>query len=101
MEKIIWQFSLKNSTINIPPYKDEVREYEEIAIIEVMLENKDNVSRFSEITQRTIPYPLVLIFTCEGKTQSSHLVIFISSILIWWNKCIYLMLLIIQVIIFR
>lgn len=60
--KIIWLYAFKADTINIQPYKDNEREYEEIAFLIVDLNNDLKVKRISEIIQRTIPYPLVVLF---------------------------------------
>ncbi|MFT5871420.1 MAG: hypothetical protein ACI8WT_000338 [Clostridium sp.] len=67
IDKIIWIYSFKGTTINIRPYKDEVREYEEIAVIEVILLNDIKIKRISEIIQKTIPYPLILVFKYGDK----------------------------------
>lgn len=67
IDKILWLYSLKEDTINIRPYKDEVREYEEIAIIQVILLNDTKLKRISEIIQKTIPYPLILVFKYGDK----------------------------------
>lgn len=67
IDKIVWLYSFKEDTINIRPYKDENREYEEIAVIEVILLNDTKIKRISEIIQRTIPYPLILVFKYGNK----------------------------------
>lgn len=67
IDKILWLYSLKEDTINIRPYKDEVREYEEIAVIQVILLNDTKLKRISEIIQKTILYPLILIFKYGDK----------------------------------
>jgi hypothetical protein len=67
IDKILWLYSFKEDTINIRPYKDEVREYEEIAVIEVVLLNNTKIKRISEIIQRTIPYPVILLFQYGDK----------------------------------
>jgi len=69
INKVIWLYCLKPETINIPAYKDEVREYPEIEVIEVHL-NKDNrLNRIAEVIMRTIPYPMLLIFVLEDKRK--------------------------------
>jgi len=65
--KITWQYSLKEETINISSYSDEEREYEEIAVIEVELNDNKRYKRIAEIIQKTIPYPLILTFTFENQ----------------------------------
>lgn len=63
IEKIIWLYSFKEDTINLQPYKDTEIDYEEVAVIQVMIEEGTKTDRIAEIIQRTIPYPLILIFT--------------------------------------
>lgn len=69
IEKIVWLFCLKPETINIPPYKDEVRDYPEIEFIEVSLAHDTKLRRIAEIIMRAIPYPLVLIFRLQDQLQ--------------------------------
>ncbi len=69
LDKIIWTYCLKPDTINIKPYKDEVREYAEIEIIEAKLLTVGKTKRMAEIIMRTIPYPMLLVFTLDHKMQ--------------------------------
>ncbi|HFU4365968.1 TPA: DUF4391 domain-containing protein [Streptococcus suis] len=64
-----WIYCLKPETINISAYKDEVREYPEVEVIEVLLHKDYKLKRIAEIIMRTIPYPMVLIFRLEGKVK--------------------------------
>jgi hypothetical protein len=69
INKIVWLYCLKPETINIPAYKDEVREYPEIEVIEVILNKEYGLNRIAEIIMRTIPYPMLLIFKLEDKIR--------------------------------
>lgn len=69
INKIVWLYCLKPETINIPVYKDEVREYPEIEVIEVLLHKEYKLNRIAEIIMRTIPYPMLLIFKLEDKRK--------------------------------
>lgn len=69
IDKINWAYCFKPETINIKPYKDEVREYPEIEIIEVKLLTAGKTKRIAEIIMRTIPYPMLLIFRLDNKIQ--------------------------------
>lgn len=69
IEKIVWLYCLKPETINIPPYKDELRDYPEIEFIEVSLVHDTNLRRIAEIIMRAIPYPLVLSFRLQDQLQ--------------------------------
>lgn len=69
INKITWVYCLKPETINIFPYKDEVRDYPEIEVIEVDINKDYKLKRIAEIIMRTIPYPMLLIFKLEDKMQ--------------------------------
>ncbi len=69
ISKITWIYCLKPETINIPAYKDEVRDYPEIEVIEVLVHKDYKLKRIAEIIMRTIPYPMVLIFKLEDKRK--------------------------------
>ncbi len=67
VNKIAWLYCLKPETINIPAYKDEVRDYPEVEIIEVILHRDYKLKRIAEIIMRAIPYPMLLVFKLEQK----------------------------------
>jgi len=69
VNKITWLYCLKPATINVQPYKDEVREYLEIEFLEVVLFADTKIKRIAEIVMRTIPYPMVLLFRLDDKVQ--------------------------------
>lgn len=62
IQKITLLFSFSQDTINIRPYKDDEREYDEIAVILIEVSADAKVKRMEEIIQLSIPYPIVLIF---------------------------------------
>lgn len=69
VEKIVWEYSIKPETLNIPIYKDETREYDEIAIITVEINDKTKSNKIAEIIQKTIPYPIVLVLGHEDNVM--------------------------------
>lgn len=69
INKITWVYSLKPETININPFKDDVRDYPEIEVIEVELLEDNGLKRIAEIVMKTIPYPMVIIFRLKDKIQ--------------------------------
>ena len=73
VEKIRWLYTLKPSTINIAPYKDHEREYPEIAILYIELARPDKFKRIAQFINRAIPYPLILLFSCENEGKSKML----------------------------
>ena len=63
VNRVRWLYTLKPSTINIAPFNDSVREYPEVAILHVELSSPNRINRISHFINRSIPYPLVLLFT--------------------------------------
>lgn len=61
--KIRWLYTLKPSTINISPFVDDERDYPEVAILHAELLSPGRVKRIASFMQRSIPYPLVLLFS--------------------------------------
>lgn len=62
IDKIIWLYSLKPDNIRIKPYTDELKEYSEIEIIEILMKKPEETDRIADIIQRFIPYPTFIIF---------------------------------------
>lgn len=71
--RVRWLYTLKPSTINIAAYSDNKREYPEVAVLHVELSNASRAARIAHFINRSIPYPLVLLFTAEidGHTSMS------------------------------
>ena len=67
VNRIRWLYTLKPSTINIAPSRDAIREYLEVAILHIELGNPNRMIRIARFINRSIPYPLVLIFTTEDR----------------------------------
>jgi hypothetical protein len=62
---IEWRYTIKPSTINIPRFEDEQREYLEIAFLQIELNSRKRAGRIAQVVQKTIPYPLIIIFECN------------------------------------
>ncbi len=60
IEELFWVAALKPNNIGVPAFKDEVREYLEIAVLTVMLRSAAKPTRLTELIHRAIPYPVVL-----------------------------------------
>lgn len=73
ISRVRWLYTLKPSTINIAAYRDDSREYPEVAILHVELSNSSRAAQIAHFINRSIPYPLVLLFTAEidGHTSMS------------------------------
>ncbi len=62
IDSIEWRYTLKPSTINIPKFEDETREYLEVALLQVGLNATNRHERIAGIMQKAIPYPVVIVF---------------------------------------
>jgi hypothetical protein len=69
IEEIQWVAALKPNTIGVAEYRDDVREYVEIAVLTVTLrgslkEGDDKpakIARLAELVHRAVPYPVLLL----------------------------------------
>lgn len=61
VEELLWVAALKPETIGVPSYRDEVREYLEIAVLALSLRAQAKVSRLVELLHRAVPYPVLLV----------------------------------------
>lgn len=68
IEEATWVAALKSSNVGVPSFKDEVREYLEIAILSVTFRSKAKIGRLIELIHRAIPYPLFLVTEQDGDT---------------------------------
>lgn len=62
-------YSIKPDTINIKAYKDHVREYEELLVIQMAVREDSSLNRLAEIMMKTIPYPMLLFLVWEEKIK--------------------------------
>src|SRR5450759_1715232 len=61
IEELLWLAALKPTTIGVPEYRDDVREYLEIAVLSLSLRPDAKEGRLVELIHRAIPYPLLLV----------------------------------------
>lgn len=69
IEEIQWVAALKPNTIGVAEYRDDLREYVEIAVLTVTLrgslkEGDDKpakIARLAELVHRAVPYPVLLL----------------------------------------
>jgi hypothetical protein len=65
IEEIQWLAALKPNTIGVPEYRDDVREYLEIAVLSVTLRGNAKAGRLAELIHRAVPYPMMLLLNSE------------------------------------
>lgn len=75
IEELFWVAALKPTTIGVPVYRDDVREYLEIAVIRLILRSGAKSPRLIELVHRAIPYPLLLVSEMTGvlTVSAAHL----------------------------
>jgi len=71
IEEILWLAALKPNTIGVPEYRDDVREYLEIAVLSIRLRGNAKAGRLAELMHRAVPYPMVLLLNSEQNLMLS------------------------------
>ena len=61
IEELMWLAALKPATIGVPEFRDEEREYLEIAVLAAELRPTAKAARLAELIHRAIPYPVLLV----------------------------------------
>ena len=61
IEELLWLAALKPTTIGVPAYRDNAREYLEIAVLRLSLRAAAKAARLVELVHRAVPYPLLLL----------------------------------------
>ncbi len=63
IEELVWVAALKPTNVGVPAFRDEVREYLEIAVLTAIFRQGAKASRLVELVHRAIPYPVLLVST--------------------------------------
>lgn len=83
VEKVRWLYTLKPSTMNIAPYRDELRDYGELAFLHIELTATKQAQLIGHFINRAIPYPLVIFFTHsrgeEGSDKNDELALCLAD----------------------
>jgi len=61
IDELQWLAVLKPTTIAVPIFRDNTREYLEIAVVAIAFRGAAKSARLTELVHRAIPYPVVLI----------------------------------------
>ena len=61
VEVLVWLAVLKPATIGVPEYRDDVRDYLEIAVLRLTLRAAAKPKRLLQLVHRAVPYPLLLL----------------------------------------
>ena len=71
IEEIHWLAALKSTTISVPEFRDQDREYLEIAVLSVALRPGAKSGRLAELIHRAVPYPVFLIVSQDDALEIS------------------------------
>jgi hypothetical protein len=71
IEELHWVAALKPATVGVPAFKDDARQYLEIAVLSLALRNGAKADRLAELIHRAIPYPCLLVRSQDGVTYAS------------------------------
>ena len=69
IEELTWVAALKPTNIGVPEFRDDSREYLEIAVLTADMRPAAKLARLTELIHRAIPYPLVLV---SSQGESHH-----------------------------
>lgn len=69
IEDLFWVAALKPDSIGVPAYRDDTRDYPELAVLTANLRSPAT-PRLAELVHRAIPYPVLLIMTAPGTDAS-------------------------------
>lgn len=61
VEELLWVAALKPTTIGVPEYRDDVREYLEVSVLRLTQRIASKTTRLVELVHRAVPYPLLLL----------------------------------------
>lgn len=67
IDELLWLAALKPTTIGVPEYRDDVREYLEIAVLQLTLRTNARAARLVELVHRAVPYPVLLLTTAADR----------------------------------
>lgn len=61
IEEVVWVAALKPTNVAVPAFRDELREYIEIAVLTATFRSAAKSNRLIELIHRAVPYPLLLV----------------------------------------
>ena len=71
IEELFWVAALKPDTIGVPAYRDDNRDYQELAVLTANLRSPAS-PRLAELVHRAIPYPVLLIMAVPGTAGAPY-----------------------------
>jgi hypothetical protein len=71
VEHLQWVAALKPGTVGVAEYRDDSREYLEIAVLRLTVRQGGKLDRLVELVHRAVPYPVVAVAEQNGRAQLS------------------------------
>jgi hypothetical protein len=71
LDDVVWAGVLKPTTIAVPAFLDETRDWGEIAIITLSVRDSIDPARVASLLHKAIPYPLLLVADTKSGLQIS------------------------------
>ncbi|CAM3165775.1 DUF4391 domain-containing protein [Vibrio rarus] len=60
LKSLVWRYTIKPETVNIPVFEDGVHVYKEIAVLHVKVKDNTKTKQLCKLLHQQIPYPTVL-----------------------------------------
>jgi len=70
IQELHWLAALKPAVIAVAEFRDDSREYLEIAVLQLTLRGADKVERLIELVHRAVPYPVLLLLAGDGLSMA-------------------------------
>ena len=67
IDELLWVATLKPTTIGVPTFHDNEREYLEIVVLRLSLRTTAKAKRLVALVHRAVPYPLLLVTEQAGR----------------------------------
>ena len=71
LDELLWVAALKPENIGVPAFKDDVREYLEVAVLTGTLRKSAKFGPLTKLIHRAVPYPVVLWVEQEAEVSLS------------------------------
>jgi hypothetical protein len=71
IDRVTWVAALKPTTVGVAAYRDDAREYLEIAVLHLTLRPAAKLARLGELIHRAVPYPVLAVAEQEDRTHLS------------------------------
>lgn len=72
IDELIWVAALKPNNVGVPAYRDDSREYLEIAVLSMRCRAEARSNRITELIHRSIPYPVLLVSIKESDVEQTE-----------------------------